>query len=98
MASLGTFNWSWDRYADTLAGFELGEKMLFKVLAPLNQYVVDTGKASREAMANQDFASMRETRRELKEKLDAALAKVLSEDQLSKWSEATAFRGRGGGR
>ncbi len=95
IASLGTFNRSWDRYVDTLAGFELGEKKLFKALALVNQYVVDTDKAMREAMANEDFESMRETRRELKEKLDTALAAVLSEDQQAKWSEATAFRGRG---
>ena len=48
----------------------------------------------REALANQDWESMREVRRSEKEKLDTALAAVLSEEQLARWSEATAYRGR----
>jgi len=45
MASLGAFNRSWDRYVDTLAGYKLRDKKLFKALALVNQYVVDTDKA-----------------------------------------------------
>jgi hypothetical protein len=95
IASLGTFDRRWDRYVDSLVGFELGEEKLFKALSLVNQYVVDRDKAMQEAIANEDWESMRETRREMKERLDAALAAVLSEDQQAKWSEATAFRRRG---
>ena len=95
MESLGTFARSWDRYVDILVGFELGDKKLAKAVALVNQFVVDSDKAMREAMANQDWESMREKRRALKEKLDTALAAVLTEDQQGKWSEATAPRERG---
>ena len=41
---------------------------------------------------------MRAARTELKEKLDGDLAKILSEEQLGTWKEATPPRGgRGGG-
>ena len=96
IASLGTFSRSWDRYVDTLAGMELGDEKLTNALVLVNQYVIDSDKATREALANQDWESMREVRRSQKEKLDTALAAVLSEEQLTKWSEATASRGRGG--
>lgn len=95
IVSLGTFDRRWDGYVDTLAGFELGDEKLTKALVLVNQYVVDADKVMREAMANQDLMSMREARRELKEKLDTALAAVLSEDEQAKWGEATAFRGPG---
>ena len=95
MASLGTFDRRWDRYVDLLAAFELGDEKLSKALALVEQSVIESNKARREAMATQDWESMRETRRTLKEKLDTALAEVLSEEQQAKWSEATAHRGRG---
>lgn len=96
MASLGTFDRRWDRYVDTLAGFELGDEKLSKALVLVNQSVADADKVMREALASEDRESMREKRRELKEKLDTALAAVLSEDQQAKWSEATASQGPGG--
>ena len=95
IASLGTFNRGWDRYVDILAGLELGDENLSKALALVNQYVIDSDKSMREALAKQDMESLRETRRAEKEKLDTALATVLSEEQKTKWGEATALRGAG---
>ncbi len=95
IASLGSFDFRWDRYVDTLAGFELGDEKLGKALALVNQNVIDAAKMMQEAMATQDFSSRREARRELKAKLDTALAAVLSEDEQTKWGQATASRGPG---
>ncbi len=96
MASLGTFSGAWDRYVDVLAGFEFEGKGLYPALLLLQTYAIDSDKALREAMANQDFQSMRSSRTELKAKLDSSLADLLSEEQLGEWKEKTQFRGRGG--
>lgn len=97
VASLGTFNRQWDRFTDTLAGFQLGEEKLYPALKLTCQYVVDSDAARSEAMANMDFQSMRSTAQKLKAKLDAGLAEILSEEQLSAWKTATVRRGRPGG-
>lgn len=96
LASLGSFNRSWDRYVDTLAGLGLDKEALSKALAKVTVFVVDSGKAMEEAMANQDYQSMREKRGELKEALDTALAGILSEEQQTKWKEATTRGSRRG--
>lgn len=96
MASLGTFSRTWDRYVDVLAGFEFEGKELYSALKLLQIHTVDSDKARSEAIANQDFQSMRSMRQELKAKLDTDLADVLSEEQLAKWKEQTPARGPGG--
>ena len=94
MSSLGTFDGRWDRYVDTLSGLGLGKKEQNKSLTLVNQYVVDSTAAMQKARESGDRESMRGVRRELKEKLDTALAAVLSEEQQAKWTEATARRRR----
>ena len=59
-------------------------------------YVVASDKARAEAMAAMDFQSMRSAMQELKGKLDADLAEILSEEQLAAWKTGTTQRGRGG--
>ncbi len=97
LESLGTFSRQWDRFVDTVAGFQLEDGPLYSALGFVTSYVVDSEKARREAMANMDFQSMRGATQELKATLDASLAGILSETQLASWKEATAFRGRRGG-
>ncbi len=94
MASLGTFSWRWDRYVDALAGLELSEENLYKALELVNTYVVDSSKATQEASADRDWEAQRAILQKHKEKLDTELAAVLSQEQLAKWTEATAGRGR----
>ncbi len=96
MASLGTFSGSWDRFVDVLASLGLEKDALSPALKLVLAHTVDTQKALSEAMANQDFESLRSRWPELKATLDAGLAEVLSEEQLAKWKEQTPARGRGG--
>ncbi len=97
LASLGTFSVEWDRHVDTLAGFGLEAAKLDEALKHTVAYVVEVDKAMQEAMASFDFQAVRGARQTAKEKLDKALASILSEDQVAKWNEATAPRGGGGG-
>lgn len=96
MASLGTLSGEWDSMLHTLAGFDLGDKKLFKALPLLTKYVIDFDKARSKAIADQDFQSIRGARAKLKAKLDSRLAKILSKEQLTTWNETTAPRGPGG--
>ena len=98
-ASLGSFDSSGDRMIDLLASFGLGEEKLDKGLDQVSSYIVKVDEVRRKAIASGDFMSMRGPRQELKEKLDTAIAALLSEEQLTKWKEATQRRrgGPGGG-
>jgi hypothetical protein len=98
LAPLGTFNNQWDRMADVISGFKLEDEKLYKALALISKYVVESDEAREKAMASGDFQSVRDSMQELKAGLDKSLADVLSEEQLATWTEATASRGgRGGG-
>lgn len=96
LAPLGTFNNQWDHLAHVIGGFDLENEKQHKALALVSAYVVKSDEARESAMASGDFQSVRESTRVLKEDLDKSLADVLSEEQLAKWNEQTAFRGRGG--
>ena len=98
MESLGTFSSEWDRFLDVLAGFNLDEENLYKALALVCTYVVESSKAMSAAMANQDFQSMRTARQTHKAALDGGLSKILTPSQLITWNQATAPRMRGGPR
>lgn len=95
LASLGAFSGEWDRMLDVLAGFKLGDEPLYKALPLISTYVIDYDQARSKAIANQDWQSMRSARQGLKEKLDAGLAEIFSQEQLATWKEATAPRRRG---
>ncbi len=98
MPLLGSFNRRWDTFVHALAAFELDRKAKGSALKLINVYVVGYNKAMSEAIASRSFDSVRDSLTKLKETLDTGMAKVLSEDQLAKWKEATAYRGRSGGR
>ena len=94
MGSLGTFDRSWDRYANVLAEFELEAAKLQKAMSLTIAYVSGVYKARQDS---QDREAWREIYTEHREKLNAGMAKILSEEDQAKWTEATARRGRGGG-
>jgi len=92
--SLGTFSSSWDRMVDTLSGFKLDEKKLYEALGKVDDYLAESTKLSREAREAGDFQAMRPKLQELREKLNEALKPLLSAEQLTQWTEATARRRR----
>ena len=94
--TLGTFNRQWDVFTAALTGLGLSEDTLQTAMGHVGKYVVAMEEARRTAIENSDFQSIRTARQELKAKLDESLAGVLTEEQLAKWKEATAFRGRRG--
>ncbi len=94
MESLGTFNTSWDRMVDALAGFKLEEKALNKALDKVNAYVIDSAKLMQEARESGSFQEIRPKFQELREKLNKAIGGILSEEQLEQWKQVTARRGR----
>jgi hypothetical protein len=86
---LGSFSGQWDRMVHTLAGFELGEKQP-DALELVNQHVVDQAKLFESVTGpGADFMALRDKFVALKEKLDKSLAPLLSEEQMTKWTEAT---------
>ena len=94
MESLGTFNTSWDRMLDALAGFKLEEKQLNKALDKVNAYVIDSAKLMQEARESGSFREMRPKFQELRDKLDKAMEGILSAEQLEQWKLVAARRGR----
>ena len=96
LATLGTFDRSWDRYTHVLAGFELEAAKLQKAMSLTIAYVSGVYEGRQEALENEDFQGMREIYGEHKGTLDEGMAKILSAEDQEKWTEATQRRGRGG--
>jgi len=94
VTQLGSFSGSLDRMVNVIAGLKLDKAKQAEALDLVNAYVVESSAARDKAMAGGDFESMRTVFQELRTKLNEAMAKVLSEEQLAKWTEATARRGR----
>lgn len=94
VTQLGAFSGSLDRMVNVIAGLKLDKAKQAEALDLVNAYVVESTAARRKVMASGDFESMRTVFQELRTKLNEAMAKVLSEEQLAKWTEATARRGR----
>ena len=97
VAQLGTFGGDWDRMVQVIAGFKLGDKQ-GKALDLISAYNADYTAARNEATAGGDRQAMRGLRQEYRTKLDDGLKAVLSEEQMTSWTETTQRRGRGGGR
>ena len=97
LESLGTFSSTWDVMVDTLAGFELEEEKMGAAMKEVRKYVVALSKAMTEAMESRSFESLRTAMEKAKADLDGKLAEILDGEQMAKWKEATAYRGRRGG-
>ncbi len=96
VSQLGGFNGSLDNMVNILAGFKLEDKQA-KALDLVLAYTLEQTKLWTQATGEQqDFAALREKMTALKTKLDTDLGEILSNEQLAKWKEATAPRGRGG--
>jgi peroxiredoxin len=96
MPVLGAFRGQWDRMVDAVAGMRLGEAKTYAALAPILQYeyrIIDIRTMD-------DRQAMRGAITEAREGLLADLGKVLSEEQLASFRDATGRRGpaRGGPR
>ena len=96
VTQLGTFSGSLDRMVNVIAGLKLDKVKQSEALDLVSAYVVESTAARAKAMASGDRESMRTMFQEQRTKLNEAMAKILSEEQLTKWTEATARRGRGG--
>lgn len=96
IALLGTFQRSWDRMVKVVSDFSLPAKKQQDVLSAINTFVVNVDEKMQEARASGDFMAMRGATEGERGTLDTAMAKVLTEEQLATWKEATQRRGRGG--
>jgi hypothetical protein len=94
---LGTFSGSLDEMVNTVAGLKLDNEKQAKALDIVSAYTVESTAAREKAMAGGDREAMRAVFEEQRTKLNEAMGKVLSEEQLAKWTEATARRGGGRG-
>jgi hypothetical protein len=94
MESLGTFNTTWDRMVDALAGFKLEQKALDKALDKVHDYIVESAKLMQQARASGSFQEMRPKFQELRDKLDKAMESILSKEQLEQWKQVAARRAR----
>ena len=85
---LGSFNHRWDTMVKTLSELKLEKEKMNAALKLVGTFVTDYEKARSEATASGSrFSSS--TSRDLKEKLDAGISKLLSAEQLKTWNEAT---------
>ncbi len=95
--SLGSFNREWDRLVVTVLAFKLEPEKQTKALELIAGYVVESNKARAEAIAAQDFQSLRTASEELRGMLDMSIASLLSAEQIETWKTETQRRQRGGG-
>jgi polyhydroxyalkanoate synthesis regulator phasin len=96
VTSLGTFNRQWDLMASTIAGFNLDAAKQQPALDAIETFVVAQSANVRQG-PDADREAARTAMQETRQKLTDALAKVLSEDQMKAFEEATRG-GRGAGR
>jgi hypothetical protein len=95
---LGVFSGSLDGMVNVIAGLKLDKAKQAKALDIVYASVAESTAALAKARASGDMETMRDVYTEQRAKLNEAMGKVLSEEQMTKWTEATARRGRGGGR
>lgn len=97
METLGTFGRRWDSMVLALDGMGLEEKTSAQAYKVVADHVAASAKSMESARKSNDFSSIREAGKKQKADLDAEMAKILSAEQLKKWTQATAMRsGRGG--
>jgi Spy/CpxP family protein refolding chaperone len=92
LAPLGTFSRRWDPMVTALDGMTLEEKAKTGAMKLVAGFVAESDKAMQAAAGGNDFQAVREQIGKLKEKLDADMAKILSAEQMTTWTEASAMR------
>jgi hypothetical protein len=95
LTTLGAFSRRWDPMTEAIVDMKLDEKVQAEAMKVCADYVAESDKLMQAAAASNDMQAIRGQMAPLREKLDAAMAKILSADQMTKWKEATAMR-RGG--
>lgn len=98
LASLGTFNRRWDSMAGAIESMGLDPKVKGEVEKLVVQYVSESWAAMEKAVTAGNMESMRDTFRQNRDKLDAAVAKLMTPEQAAQWKEKTSFQGGRGGR
>lgn len=93
LLTLGSFFRRWDAMVETLDAMDLGDKAREDAVKLTADYVAEWNTAMKVAMGSGNRESMREQADKLKEKLDADVARILSAEQMTKWTDATARRG-----
>lgn len=91
VASLGTFNRSWDVLVDTVSGFGLEAAKQQEAFKAIEHFVVASGQAS-----TADLEARRTAMTEARTKLMDSLKPILNDEQLSKVESAFGPGGRGG--
>jgi len=96
MASLGSFDRSWDAMVNTVAEFSLGEVKTIEALQPVQTYVVSIHKPRIAATGD----AARTTNRQARQDLLDAMKKVLNAEQMTQFERSvggvTASRSRNG--
>lgn len=95
IAPLGSFQREWDMMVQVLDSMGLTEPAKTNAMNRVLTFVLDTTSARQKADPSASWEAMRETNRALKQAIDADMAKILSADQMAKWTEATSRHGRG---
>ena len=93
MESLGTFNFGWDTMAFSIHGMKLEADKQQQALDAIETFVVASERL-RANMMDGDRQEMMERTRQNREKLSESLKKVLTEEQMRAFEEATRGRGQ----
>ncbi len=83
MLTFGSFDSSWDRMVNAIAGFELGDDKTLETLKPIEDYVAEFASIR----ASGDFQSMRQGMQDARSKLTDAMKTLLSEEQSGKFNQ-----------
>lgn len=96
VATLGTYSRFWDRYVSVIADLKLEPEKQQQALSAIAANVAASDAEMQKAGQGGDFSNMRTVMTAQREKLDADLGKILSEEQMKTWQEKSRMGGRGG--
>jgi len=92
MATLGSFSRRWDQMTAVLSGMKLDPKVEAQAMDTVAAYVAESTAGMTAQPAPADREAFRQKSQEARDKVDAEMAKILSQEQLAKWKESTARR------
>ena len=92
MEPLGSFNRQWDGYVHAAIGLKLDDEVQGAALKHIVASVTETQSVMKEAIEFEDFEGIREDFRDIRDEMNEALAKILSDEQMAVWTKATERR------
>lgn len=92
MATLGSFSRRFDQLVVVLEGMKLDKEKQAQAMDVLLAYVAETGTMMTQAGPDADREALRAKMQAAQEKMNAEMAKVLTEEQMAKWREASSRR------